>query len=130
MYVKCLAVDVRQVLEALSKHGLTLQNFSSVQEQQMGGWTQVGDNRSALASHIPQSIAPPPRMADYGYVCYLSGPPSIWILVHLAQRVGFDARLIGRSLLACMQVAAHGTGARLPTVEEQIVSMKVVTPAK
>lgn len=30
-----------QVLEALSKHGLTLQNFSSIQEQQMGGWTQV-----------------------------------------------------------------------------------------
>lgn len=31
-----------QVLEALAKHGLTLQNFSSIQEQQMGGWTQVG----------------------------------------------------------------------------------------
>lgn len=30
-----------QVLEALAKHGLTLQNFSSIQEQQMGGWTQV-----------------------------------------------------------------------------------------
>ncbi len=29
------------MLEALAAHGLTLQNFSSVQEQQMGGWTQV-----------------------------------------------------------------------------------------
>lgn len=28
----------------------------------------------------------------------------------------------------CMQVAAHGTGASLPTVEEQIVSLKIVTP--
>lgn len=34
--------SMMQVLEALAKHGLTLQNFSSVQEQQMGGWTQVG----------------------------------------------------------------------------------------
>ena len=56
---------VSQVLEALAKHGLTLQNFSSIQEQQLGGWTQV---------------------------------------------------------------AAHGTGASLPTVEEQIVRMKLVTP--
>lgn len=57
---------VSQVLEALGRHGLTLQNFSSIQEQQLGGWTQV---------------------------------------------------------------AAHGTGASLPTVEEQIVRMKLVTPA-
>lgn len=36
-----VACGMWQVLEALAKHGLTLQNFSSVQEQQMGGWTQV-----------------------------------------------------------------------------------------
>lgn len=29
----------------------------------------------------------------------------------------------------CPQVAAHGTGASLPTVEEQIVSMKIISPA-
>eukprot|EP00899_Mesostigma_viride_P000967 jgi/Mesvir1/10871/Mv14212-RA.1 len=58
---------VSQVLRALKPYNLTLQNFSSIQEQQMGGWTQV---------------------------------------------------------------AAHGTGASLPTVEEQIVRMKLVTPAK
>lgn len=56
---------VRDVLEELRKHGLTLANFSSIQEQQLGGW---------------------------------------------------------------MQVAAHGTGAGLPTVEEQIVSMRLLTP--
>lgn len=56
---------VRQVLSALAKEGLTLENFSSIQEQQMAGWTQV---------------------------------------------------------------AAHGTGCKLPTVEEQIVHMKIVTP--
>lgn len=32
---------VRDVLLTLSKYGLTLQNFSSIQEQQIGGWTQV-----------------------------------------------------------------------------------------
>nr|BAO94255.2 L-galactono-1,4-lactone dehydrogenase [Euglena gracilis] len=59
-------IKVSQVLEELRKHGLTLQNFSSIQDQQMGGWTQV---------------------------------------------------------------AAHGTGATLPTVEEMIVRMKLVTPS-
>jgi len=58
---------VSTVLAALAQHGLTLENFSSVQEQQLGGWTQV---------------------------------------------------------------AAHGTGASLPTVEEQIVRMRLVTPAR
>lgn len=56
---------VSQVLEALAKENMTLENFSSIQEQQMGGWTQV---------------------------------------------------------------AAHGTGCSLSTVEEQIVRMKIATP--
>jgi L-galactono-1,4-lactone dehydrogenase len=32
---------VSTVLSELGKHGLTLSNFSSIQEQQIGGWTQV-----------------------------------------------------------------------------------------
>ena len=32
---------VSSVLAELAKHGLTLSNFSSIQEQQMGGWTQI-----------------------------------------------------------------------------------------
>ena len=32
---------VQDVLNELQKHDLTLENFSSIQEQQMGGWTQV-----------------------------------------------------------------------------------------
>jgi L-galactono-1,4-lactone dehydrogenase len=66
MEVTCGAgARVSQVLAALSKKGLTLENFSSIQEQQMGGWTQV---------------------------------------------------------------AAHGTGCGLSTVEEQVVRMKLATP--
>ena len=53
---------VDTILEELLKYDLTLSNFSSIKEQQVGGWTQV---------------------------------------------------------------AAHGTGARLPTVDEMIVSLKV-----
>lgn len=34
-------VRVSEVLKELSKYNLTLENFSSIQEQQMGGWTQV-----------------------------------------------------------------------------------------
>jgi len=65
--VRCEAgVVVETLLEALAPHGMTLANFSSIKDQQMGGWTQV---------------------------------------------------------------AAHGTGATLATVDEMIVSMKLVTPA-
>ena len=58
---------VREVVEALRPHGLTLQNYASIREQQMGGFTQVG---------------------------------------------------------------AHGTGARIPPVDETVVEMKLVTPAR
>ena len=58
---------VDTILEELLKYDLTLSNFSSIKEQQVGGWTQV---------------------------------------------------------------AAHGTGARLPTVDEMIVSLNVITPSK
>lgn len=38
--------------------------------------------------------------------------------------------LTHRRLVLFPQVAAHGTGATLPTVDEMIVNMKIVTPAK
>ena len=60
-------ITVDTLLNKLSKVGLTLANFSSIKEQQMGGWTQV---------------------------------------------------------------AAHGTGATLSTVDDMITRMKLITPAK
>eukprot|EP00903_Cladosiphon_okamuranus_P019157 g17620.t1 len=56
---------VQQVVDALAPHGLTLQNYASISEQQLGGFLQVG---------------------------------------------------------------AHGTGATIPPVDEQVVGMKLVTP--
>ena len=58
-------IVVDTLLTELAKHGLTLNNFSSIKDQQMGGWTQV---------------------------------------------------------------AAHGTGVTLSTVDEMIVSLQLVTP--
>jgi len=58
---------VSQILEELQKHDLTLENFSSITEQQIGGWTQV---------------------------------------------------------------SAHGTGARISTVDEMITRMTLVTPGR
>jgi FAD/FMN-containing dehydrogenase len=58
---------VRNVLKELNRYGLTLSNFSSIQEQQVAGWTQV---------------------------------------------------------------AAHGTGCTLPTVDEMIVRMQLVSPTQ
>ena len=39
---------VSTVLSALAKHGLTLENFSSIQEQQLGGWTQVSAHGTGI----------------------------------------------------------------------------------
>jgi L-galactono-1,4-lactone dehydrogenase len=58
---------VSQIMDELKKHGMTLANFSSITEQQIGGWTQV---------------------------------------------------------------AAHGTGASIPTVDEMILRMTLVTPGR
>lgn len=60
-------IRVQQLVDAIKDYGITLQNFASIREQQIGGIVQVG---------------------------------------------------------------AHGTGARLPPIDEQVISMKLVTPAK
>lgn len=39
---------VSDLLKELSKHGLTLENFSSIQEQQLGGWTQVAAHGTGI----------------------------------------------------------------------------------
>lgn len=60
-------IRVQQLVDGIKDYGITLQNFASIREQQIGGIVQVG---------------------------------------------------------------AHGTGARLPPIDEQVISMKLVTPAK
>ena len=40
---------VADVLKELSKHDLTLENFSSIQEQQLGGWTQVAAHGTGIS---------------------------------------------------------------------------------
>jgi L-galactono-1,4-lactone dehydrogenase len=42
-------ITVSAVLAELKKHGLTLENFSSIQEQQMGGWTQVSAHGTGIS---------------------------------------------------------------------------------
>ncbi|KAL9237925.1 hypothetical protein vseg_012418 [Gypsophila vaccaria] len=60
-------IRVQQLVDHVKDFGLTLQNFASIREQQIGGILQVG---------------------------------------------------------------AHGTGARLPPIDEQVIAMKLVTPGK
>lgn len=57
---------VSQVVDALREHNLTLENYASIREQQIGGFTQVG---------------------------------------------------------------AHGTGAAIPPVDEQVIALQLVTPS-
>lgn len=42
-------VRVNTVLEELKKYNLTLENFSSIQEQQLGGWTQVSAHGTGIS---------------------------------------------------------------------------------
>ncbi|XP_031273638.1 L-galactono-1,4-lactone dehydrogenase, mitochondrial-like [Pistacia vera] len=60
-------IRVQELVDEIKQDGLTLQNFASIREQQIGGIIQVG---------------------------------------------------------------AHGTGANLPPIDEQVISLKLVTPAK
>ncbi|KAK9069255.1 hypothetical protein SSX86_013371 [Deinandra increscens subsp. villosa] len=60
-------IRVQQLVDVIKDYGITLQNFASIREQQVGGIVQVG---------------------------------------------------------------AHGTGAKLPPIDEQVISMKLVTPGK
>nr|XP_043609606.1 L-galactono-1,4-lactone dehydrogenase, mitochondrial [Erigeron canadensis] len=60
-------IRVQQLVDEIKDFGITLQNFASIREQQIGGIVQVG---------------------------------------------------------------AHGTGAKLPPIDEQVISMKLVTPGK
>ncbi|XP_044493899.1 L-galactono-1,4-lactone dehydrogenase, mitochondrial isoform X2 [Mangifera indica] len=60
-------ITVQALVDKIKQYGLTLQNFASIREQQIGGIIQVG---------------------------------------------------------------AHGTGANLPPIDEQVISLKLVTPAK
>ncbi|KAJ0038299.1 hypothetical protein Pint_23348 [Pistacia integerrima] len=60
-------IRVQELVDEIKEYGLTLQNFASIREQQIGGIIQVG---------------------------------------------------------------AHGTGANLPPIDEQVISLKLVTPAK
>ena len=42
-------ITVSAVLKELSKHNLTLENFSSIQEQQIGGWMQVSAHGTGIS---------------------------------------------------------------------------------
>ena len=42
-------ITVSSLLAELKKHDMTLENFSSIQEQQMGGWTQVSAHGTGIS---------------------------------------------------------------------------------
>ena len=40
---------IREILDFLKERGLTLENFSSIQEQQVGGWTQMACHGTGIS---------------------------------------------------------------------------------
>lgn len=66
---------------------------------------------NAISSFLLASSKPPPHVIkDFGLVVYFLS------CSHFSQ--------------LCIQVGAHGTGAKLPPIDEQVIAMKLVTPAK
>ena len=87
-------IRVQQLVDAIQEYGLTLQNFASIREQQIGGIIQVS---TLFFCNFP--FFKRFRLFMFFFVFYV-------------------------------QVGAHGTGARLPPIDEQVIGMKLVTPAK
>ncbi|GFY96155.1 L-galactono-1,4-lactone dehydrogenase [Actinidia rufa] len=86
-------IRVQQLVDGIKDYGLTLQNFASIREQQIGGIVQ---------NFMEYTMCTWDVIGDYFKAC----------------------------LVLIFKVGAHGTGARLPPIDEQVISMKLVTPAK
>ncbi|KAL5993283.1 hypothetical protein ACLOJK_014207 [Asimina triloba] len=106
-------IRVSQLIDGIKEHGLALQNVASIREQQVGGIVQVRHSISLLLLAVLSAV-----LISKGEV---ADPRSISQL----RNSGFSDELFQKN-----EVGAHGTGARLPPIDEQIVSMKLVTPAK
>ena len=95
---------VQEVVEALRPHGLTLQNYASIREQSIGGFTQVGQCRSlqrmsASCQHFLLTLLKCMDIYQQSGFCH-PHKPSVHHL-NMAQ-VRFEQRLIIIALLqAC-----------------------------
>lgn len=92
---------VQDVVEALRPHGLTLQNFASVREQQIGGFTQV-------SAHGTGATLPPvdQQIVSLRLVAAGLGPATMLSASDPAQRNVFDMVKVG---LGSMGVATEFT---------------------
>ena len=71
---------VSDVLDVLDGHNLTLQNFSSIKEQQIGGWTQVGAHGTgATLSTVDEMIT---KLKQIKLKCVCAGVLSLLYFVN------------------------------------------------
>lgn len=110
---------VQQVADALKPHGLTLQNYASIREQQIGGFTQVRA-RARCVCCAWQSTRSTAVVQLWPVPC-CNAPP----LVSCPWEISFTPMANFTP-----QVSAHGTGATIPPVDEQVVALRMVTPGK
>ena len=127
---------IQDVVDQLRPHGLTLQNFASIREQSVGGFTQV-----ASCALLPPAAPMPGLLACFGELqCMLvlllvESPPKWDMLVlcshpHLQPHTMIVTHGAVQETFAPGQVSAHGTGASIPPVDEQVVGLTVVTPGR
>lgn len=64
---------ISSILKELSKHKLTLSNFSSIQEQQIAGWTQVAGEFSMMIYACKISHDINMRSSWYGMQSFYGG---------------------------------------------------------
>lgn len=112
-------------MDALAPHGLTLQNYASISEQQLGGFLQVrafpslhGCCRRSLLNICPYETFPPLVVVN-----------AFRLTRAVATELDLLSCIIRYVRLVHLQAGAHGTGATIPPVDEQVVGMKLVTPS-
>lgn len=106
---------VQEVADELRKHGLSLQNYASIREQTVGGFTQASGCSMAW------------KAAGCGFRWAVRGsaaesdvePAGLGVQVCFCRPVTKPvlSRCAAHTIL---QVSAHGTGARIPPVDEQV----------
>jgi hypothetical protein len=149
---------VQQVADALKPYGLTLQNYASIRDQQIGGFVQVclifcysfcSHDHSFIDSceslhHNWGSLkcmgdmnawetrgAEGAICANQGHATH-KGQPKEWgmpIIFWFSALMHVSAPAALRPSCHALKTGAHGTGATLPPVDDQVVAMRLVTPA-
>lgn len=132
-----------QLVEVLRQHNLTLQNYASIREQSIGGFIQVHacfliiiDLSNITGASLQHAACSPPCALHHKMLSlhrqqaalfWDNSPQHPSGVEDCLQALCICISMQTESVMSGMQVSAHGTGATIPPVDEQVVAMKLVS---